>query len=105
MGRFGSTGTHRLLRVLALAVVPISVLATLALAAGPGGWDHLGDRGSPGTRSLNLVARAVGHHPTGLYVGGDFLDAGGVANADRIARWSGGTWSALDSTPASQISN
>jgi hypothetical protein len=37
-------------------------------------------------------------------VGGEFTDAGGVANADRIAKWNGSSWSAVSSAP-SQISN
>ncbi len=32
-----------------------------------------------------------------LYVGGQFTDAGGIANADYIARWSGSKWEALGS--------
>src|SRR5215210_7189698 len=104
MGRLTRTGTRRLLRLLALSVVAISGLATWALAAGPGGWDHLGDRGTPGTDSLDLVASTLEATPGGLYVGGEFTDAGGVANADRIARWNGSSWSAVSSS-ASQISN
>lgn len=30
-----------------------------------------------------------------LYVGGDFADAGGVANTDGIAKWNGSAWSAM----------
>ena len=77
MGSAGSAGTRRLLRVLALSAVVIGALATLALAAGPGGWDHLGDRGTPGTNSLDLVASALAVTPGALYVGGEFTDAGG----------------------------
>ncbi|MEA2132258.1 MAG: hypothetical protein QOC68_167 [Solirubrobacteraceae bacterium] len=105
MGRLRSTAARRMLRVLALSAIAIGGLATWALATGPGGWDHLGDRGTPGTRSLDYVARALKQGPGGLYVGGEFFDAGGMANADRIARWNGSSWSALSSTPASQISN
>jgi hypothetical protein len=104
MGRLGRTGTRRLLRVLALAVVAISGLATWALATGPGGWDHLGDHGSSGTKSLNLSASALEVTPSGLYVGGKFTDAGGIANADRIAKWNGSTWSAVSSS-TEQIAN
>jgi hypothetical protein len=104
MVRLSSTGTRRLLRVLALSVVAISGLATWALATGPGGWDHLGDRGTPGTKSLNLVASALEVTPSGLYVGGKFTDAGGIANADRIAKWNGSAWSAVSSS-TEQIAN
>ena len=95
MGRLSSTRARRLLRGLAVSAVAIGALATWALAAGPGGWDHLGDRGTPGSNSLNLVASALEATPGGLYVGGEFTDAGGVANADRIAKWNGSSWSAL----------
>ena len=76
----------------------IGGLATWALAAGPGGWDHLGDRGTPGSKSLDLGASALEVTPGGLYVGGKFTDAGGIANADRIAKWNGSSWSAVSSS-------
>jgi hypothetical protein len=98
MGRLGSTGTRRLLRVLALSLVAISGLATLALATGPGGWDHLGDHGTAGSRALNLSASALEATPSALYVGGKFTDAGGIATADRIAKWNGSSWSAVSSS-------
>jgi hypothetical protein len=104
MGRLRSTGTRRLLRVLALATIAIAGIATWALATGPGGWDHLGDGGTPGSDSLNNVASALAVTSGGLYVGGAFTDAGGLTDADRIARWSGSSWSAV-SSPASQISD
>jgi hypothetical protein len=99
MGRLRSNATRRLLRVLAVSVVAISGVATWALASGPGGWDHLGDHGTAGTKSLNLVADALEVTPTGLLVGGKFTDAGGITNADGIAKWNGSTWSALGPTP------
>jgi hypothetical protein len=104
MGRLRSITTRRLLRVLAVSVVAISGVATWALAAGPGGWDHLGDHGTVGTKSLNLVANALEVTPSGLYVGGKFTDAGGLANADRIAKWNGSSWSAVSSS-TEQIAN
>ena len=104
MGSLSPAGTRRLLRVLALCAVAIGALVTLAAAAGPGGWDHLGDRGTPGTDSLDLVASALAATPGALYVGGEFTDAGGIPDADRIATWNGSTWSAVSSS-TSQISN
>jgi hypothetical protein len=44
MGSPSPARTRRLLRVLALTVLVIGVVVKLATAAGPGGWDHLGDR-------------------------------------------------------------
>ena len=58
--------------------------------------------GTPGTKSLNLVASALEATPGGLYVGGLFTDAGGHPNADRIARWDGSAWSAYRRRPARQ---
>ncbi len=95
MGRLTSSGRRRFLRVLAVSALAIGALATWALAAGPGGWDHLGDRGTPGTDSLDARRRrAGGDAGRELYVGGEFTDAGGIANADRIAKWNGSSWSA-----------
>jgi hypothetical protein len=99
--------SFRLTHVLAacLTAVLVGSLPTAASAAGPGGWDHLGDAGSPGTQSLNGDVYALNADPPGvLYVGGSFTDAGGNADADRIAGWNGSSWSAL-SSPTSQISN
>ena len=104
MGNLGLAGKRRLL-VLALAAPVVGVLVALASAAGPGGWDHLGDHGTAGTKSLNLNANALEATPGGLlYVGGKFTDAGGFPNADRIAIWNGSTWSAVSST-TEQIAN
>ena len=65
-----------------------------ALTAGPGGWDHLGDAGTPGSDSLNANVNVLnGDKPGLLLVGGEFTDAGGNAAADRIASWNGSSWS------------
>jgi hypothetical protein len=95
MARLRSTGTRRMLRVLALATIAIGGIATLALATGPGGWDHLGDRGTAGSRSLDVAASVLEPTPGALYVGGRFTNAGGVPAADRIAKWNGSSWSAI----------
>ena len=39
-----------------------------------------------------------------LYVGGNFTNAGGIAEADRVAAWNGSAWSAVSSA-TSQIDN
>jgi hypothetical protein len=90
--------SHRRAGLLALAVA-VAVMASLtggASGAGPGGWDHLGDGGTPGTRSLDGAVRALNAEVPGvLYVGGSFVNAGGIADADRIATWNGSAWGAL----------
>ncbi|MDD2942802.1 MAG: hypothetical protein PHC51_07540 [bacterium] len=40
-----------------------------------------------------------------LYVGGNFVDAGGIPEADYIARWDGTQWHALGSGTNGQVSN
>jgi trimeric autotransporter adhesin len=100
-----STARKRLLGILVLCGVGIGVLVALASAAGPGGWDHLGETpGAPPTDSLNLVASALEVTPGAIYVGGKFTDAGGIADADRIAKWNGSSWSAVSSS-TEQITN
>jgi hypothetical protein len=87
------------------ALLLLGSLAGQANAIGPGGWDHLGDGGIPGTPSLNgTVSTLNAERPDTLYVGGSFTAAGGVASADRIAGWDGDAWSAV-SSPTSQIAN
>ncbi len=98
MGSFSPAGAWRTLRVLALCAVVAGTIAAVALAAGPGGWDHLGDRGTAGSDSLDLVASALTSTPGLLYVGGDFTDAGGIPAADRIATWNGSSWAAVSSS-------
>ena len=51
-------------------------------------WNALG---SGLSNDVNTIA-VVGHD---TYVGGSFINAGGIANADRIARWDGTKWYAL----------
>jgi trimeric autotransporter adhesin len=104
MGSLGRAGKRRLLPLVGFTAVVIATIVAFASAAGPGGWDHLGDRGAPGTDSLDLVASALTVAPGVLYVGGAFRDAGGIPNADRIATWNGSSWNAVSSS-TSQISN
>jgi hypothetical protein len=83
--------------VVAIAVGLTALLAATALATGPGSWDHLGNGGSPALSALNGHVNALNaDKPGSLYVGGSFTDAGGKANADRLARWDGSAWSAVN---------
>jgi hypothetical protein len=80
----------------------VALLAALAVGglfvgqgvtAGPGGWDHVGDAGTPGTKSLNGNVMVMNTDAPGrLLVGGAFTDAGGNALADHIASWNGSQW-------------
>lgn len=50
--------------------------------------------GSGAAQGVNGTVRALAWQQGFLYVGGDFSNAGGIGNADRVARWNG-TWSEL----------
>ena len=58
-----------------------------------GTWNALG------TTPLDNGVFALVVSGTDVYVGGNFTDAGGDPNADRIAKWDGSAWSALGATP------
>jgi hypothetical protein len=103
MGSVGPARKRGLLRVLTCCAVVIAALVASASAAGPGGWDHLGV-GSAGSDSLDLVASALTVTAGALYVGGEFTNAGGIQDADRIAAWNGSGWSAVGSS-TSRITN
>jgi hypothetical protein len=67
----------------------------ITAAATSGGWSNLG-HGTPSTMpALNSKVQTFLRVGTKLYAGGDFTEAGGVANADHIAVWNGRKWSAL----------
>ena len=80
---------------LVVAAVSFGLLAALLVSAawaGVNGWDHVGRGATAGTPSLNGNVYALHTHGTDLYVGGLFTDAGGVASADHIAKWTGSAW-------------
>jgi hypothetical protein len=75
-------------------------VAPAAYAIGPGGWDHVGQGSTATAASLNGNVTALNtDNPGVLYVGGNFVNAGGRANADRIAKWNGASWSAIGNVP------
>lgn len=67
--------------------------------SGTTGWFALGS-GIPKSISYSVSAMEV--YDNKLFVGGDFLNAGGVASADYVASWNGTSWSALAPVNASQ---
>lgn len=87
---------RRALLALFSSLAAFLVLSALALATGPGGWNHLG---ATGPSALNGHVTAMKGAGASLYLGGSFTNAGGIAKADRIAKWNGTTWSALGATP------
>ncbi|MFL6110359.1 MAG: hypothetical protein ACJ786_03265, partial [Catenulispora sp.] len=90
----------RLRAVFALSFALVGCLVANASAAGPGGWDHLGDGGTPGTASLNGAVDAFDVvAPDTLYAGGNFTSAAGNNAAAYIARWDGTTWSDIGAPP------
>ncbi len=82
------------------AFTVIVTVAPLAAAIGPGGWDHVGAGSTATTASLNGTVTALNtDNPGVLYAGGNFTNAGGHPNADRIAKWDGTAWSAIGGVP------
>lgn len=73
----------------------VAGLPTVAAAAASGGWNNLGPGFTATYGPLNGKVNVLERVGTKLYVGGDFDNAGGVANADRIAVWNGSSWSAV----------
>lgn len=67
-----------------------------------GTWSAVG-----GATAINGIVRALAVGADGrIYVGGNFTNAGGDANADRVAVWNPtlGTWAALGTGTAGQVS-
>src|SRR4249919_549220 len=99
VGEVGSRIVGRAARlglVCACAVALLALLTAGASAAGPGGWDHLGDGGAAGTSPLNGAVYALdAAAPNALYVGGSFTSAGGNPAAAHIALWDGSAWHAV----------
>ncbi|HXH88452.1 MAG TPA: hypothetical protein VNI55_07605 [Gaiellaceae bacterium] len=91
---------RRSLLVLLLFAGACLPLTAHGLATAGGGWNRLGTNGAkvPGS-ALNGHVTALHGAKGALYVGGSFTNAGGIAAADRIAKWNGTKWSALGKTP------
>ncbi len=88
---------RRSLLALSLSFASCLTLSAVALATGPGGWNHLGETG-PSALNGHVTAMNA-DTKSALYLGGSFTNAGGIAAADRIAKWDGTKWSALGTTP------
>jgi hypothetical protein len=96
MPQFRASRSHSYRRTAAagaLAVALVLTTLTSAVAAGPGGWERVGNGGSSTT--LNGAVYTVFPDGPDLYVGGAFTNAGGHANADYFARWDGVSWHAV----------
>jgi hypothetical protein len=59
-------------------------------------WSSLADPDT-GTAAITQVLALAWDSAGNLYVGGDFLNFGGVANADYFAKWDGTSWTAIGS--------
>ena len=80
--------------VLALLAMVV-IVPSEASAATSGGWNNLGHGATATTPPLNGTVETFTSVGTTLYVGGDFIDAGGLPKADHIATWNGSNWAAL----------
>jgi hypothetical protein len=71
------------------------------VAAYSGGkWQGLGSGTGPEGGALTSWGRTLAAAGRDVYVGGDFTDAAGIAQADNIAKWNGSAWSALGANGA-----
>ena len=57
-------------------------------------WSALGSNGA-GDGAISGTVYALAVSGTDLYVGGGFINAGGIPEADYVAKWDGTNWSAL----------
>jgi hypothetical protein len=62
-------------------------------------WSALGTN-NVGNGMLNDVVLGLACSGSDLYVGGQFTNAAGIAEADNVAKWNGSAWSALGSDGA-----
>ncbi len=84
--------------VLAVLTVMASALVATApgaAAATSGGWSNLGHGAPASMPALNTKVETFTNVGGTLYVGGDFINAGGLGAADHIATWNGTRWAAL----------
>lgn len=75
---------------------PFFYLLYLSPTLAAPGWNPL-DMG------LNGAVNVVVVHGSDVYVGGAFTDAGGVADADYLARWDGSSWHAVAAGLSAQV--
>jgi hypothetical protein len=93
--RARSTGT-----ILLIALVAALLVSPVVVAQGSpvdfGSWFALGSNGS-GNGALDYPVHALAVSGNDLYAGGTFENAGGIPEADNVARWDGSSWFALGS--------
>jgi hypothetical protein len=80
-----------------VALVALLVAVPIVAVAAVNGWDHVGTSTGGGGPALNAKVNTFHVTPGVLYVGGTFTDAGGYADADRIAITDGSIWGSVSS--------
>ena len=81
--------------VLIVVASTLVVTAPGAAAATSGGWSNLGHGTTATTPAVEGKVETFTNVGSTLYVGGDFINAGGLSAADHIATWNGTQWAAL----------
>lgn len=108
---WAALGTGTAGQILALAFAPDGTLYAGGnfLDIGGSGADNIASwNGSAwavlaSATALNDVVESLAYGNGLLYVGGAFLNAGGVADADRIATWNGTAWAAIGTGASSDV--
>ena len=94
--RYCAPSVARRVQVLAICLLSaVAVGIPSSAAQVSGGWNNLGQGSSASVAALNGKVETMAVDGSRLYLGGEFIDAGGLADADRIASWDGGAWSAV----------
>lgn len=76
-----------------VGTIPIADTEGIAMWNGSS-WSAVGDPNTGATFGANGI-RSIVEGNGKIYVGGDFTNLAGIANADRVAYWDGTNWNAL----------
>jgi hypothetical protein len=90
-------GARTRVALILTALVTIGASPAQTVAATSGGWSNLGHGATATQPAIAGKVYALHRAGTRLYVGGQFINAGGLAAADQVAVWNGSAWSALGS--------
>src|SRR6476646_6574663 len=86
---------HSRVALLVLAMAGMLMLPTEVAAVTSGGWSNVGHGATATAPAIDGKVETLFSVGNLTYVGGDFINAGGLAAGDHIATWNGTNWAAL----------